>query len=154
MIAIRKLQYDPARYFYPMPDIEHLYTVLTMTTTNALMLMNPSLAAVASAPGMQSTAASMGSHCSFLKQHLNLLAAPKSKKAAAESEDAAQARMRALRKKLDAEAAERRKREEVSKNREPPIDSLDPALDGYPFPLFEEEPFKIPEIFPTGICNG
>ena len=55
MIAIRKLQYDPARYFYPMPDIEHLYTVLTMTTTNALMLMNPSLAAVASAPGMQST---------------------------------------------------------------------------------------------------
>ena len=53
MIAIRKLQYDPARYFYPMPDIEHLHTVLTMSTTNALMLMNPSLAAVASAPGMQ-----------------------------------------------------------------------------------------------------
>ena len=52
MIAIRKLQYDPARYFYPMPDIEHLHTVLTMSTTNALMLMNPSLAAVASAPGM------------------------------------------------------------------------------------------------------
>ena len=53
MIAIRKLQYDPARYFYPMPDIEHLHTVLTMSTTNALMMMNPSLAAVASAPGMQ-----------------------------------------------------------------------------------------------------
>ena len=53
MIAIRKLQYDPARYFYPMPDLEHLHTVLTMSTTNALMMMNPSLAAVASAtPGM------------------------------------------------------------------------------------------------------
>ena len=53
MIAIRKLQYDPARYFYPMPDLEHLHTVLTMSTTNALMMMNPSLAAVASAtPGI------------------------------------------------------------------------------------------------------
>ena len=53
MIAIRKLQYDPARYFYPMPDLEHLHTVLTMSTTNALMMMNPSLAAVAGAtPGM------------------------------------------------------------------------------------------------------
>ena len=53
MIAIRKLQYDPARYFYPMPDLEHLHTVLTMSTTNALMMMNPSLAAVAGAtPGV------------------------------------------------------------------------------------------------------
>ena len=42
----------------------------------------------------------------------------KPSKKIAESEDAAQARMRALRKKLDLEAAERRKREEMSKNRD------------------------------------
>ena len=63
MIAIRKLQYDPARYFYPMPDLEHLHTVLTMSTTNALMMMNPSLAAVASAtPGMQGEAGARGDY--------------------------------------------------------------------------------------------
>ena len=51
----------------------------------------------------------------------NIVGSSKPSKKAVESEDSAQARMRALRKKLDAEAAERRKREEMSKNREQAI---------------------------------
>jgi hypothetical protein len=40
MVTIRRLQYN-AKHFYPMPDMLHLYNVLT--TTNTLLLINPSL---------------------------------------------------------------------------------------------------------------